>query len=292
MASEERRACAWVLAAALAIGSAGCASGAASTGPAGGTAEAAAHVGRFVWHDLVTRDAAACRRFYGGLLGWEFDETKRDGHAYLLARSGDRFVGGIVPAESSDGRPAAWLGYLSVPDLDRAVGKVGAAGGRVLVEPRPVGAFGRVAVVTDPQGAPLGLAGVTGEIPAEPAEPLVHHFFWMEDLARDAGAALAFYKDLAGFESSLTASAHGVDFHVLKTRRPRAGLFQIPADATMVEPNWLPHVRVADPAGLAARAVSLGGRVLIAPRAEVRGGTLAVIADPTGGALALQKWPL
>ena len=45
-------------------------------------------------------------------------------------------------------------------------------------------------------------------------------------------------------------------------------------------------------AGLAARAVSLGGRLLIAPRAEVRGGTLAVIADPTGGAFALQKWPL
>ena len=79
---------------------------------------------------------------------------------------------------------------------------------------------------------------------------------------------------------------------MLKTRVARAGLFQIPSDATMVEPHWLPFVRVADPAALAARVVALGGKVLIAPRAEVRRGTLAVIADPTGGAVALQKWPL
>jgi uncharacterized protein len=292
MAFGKSPACAWLLASVLAVGSVACASRAASTGPARGTAEAAAHVGQFVWHDLVTRDAAACRRFYEGLLGWQFDETRRDGHAYLLARSGGRFVGGIVSAEAPEQRPAAWLGYLSVPDLDRAVGTVSAAGGRLLVEPRPVDAFGRVAVVTDPQGAPLGLAGVTAELPAEPPEPLIHHIFWMEYLARDAGAALAFYKDLVGFESTLTASARGVDFYVLKTLRPRAGLYRIPGDATMVEPNWLPHVRVSDPAALAARVAALGGRVLIAPRAEVRGGTLAVIADPTGGALALQKWPL
>jgi hypothetical protein len=114
----------------------------------------------------------------------------------------------------------------------------------------------------------------------------------MEYLAKDGPAALAFYKDLAGFDASVTASQNGVDFHVLKTRVARAGLFQIPSDATMVEPHWLPFVRVADPAALAARVVALGGKVLIAPRAEVRKGTLAVIADPTGGALALQKWPL
>ena len=197
-----------------------------------------------------------------------------------------------MPLAGAAPGPAAWLSYLSVPDLDRAVAQVGSAGGKVLLQPRAVGAYGRVAVVTDPQGAPLGLAGVTGEIPDEPAQPLANQFFWMEYLAKDGPAALAFYKGLAGFDASVTASQNGVDFHVLKTRVARAGLFQIPSDATMVEPHWLPFVRVADPAALAARVVALGGKVLIAPRAEVRRGTLAVIADPTGGAVALQKWPL
>jgi hypothetical protein len=133
---------------------------------------------------------------------------------------------------------------------------------------------------------------VSVELPGEPATPRVHHFFWMEHLARDAGAALVFYKTLAGFGSSVRALPNGGEYHVLETDRPRAGLFQIPADATMVDPNWLPHVRVEDPAALAAKAASLGGTVLLAPRPDLRGGTVAVVADPTGGAFALQKWPL
>ena len=40
---------------------------------------------------------------------------------------------------------------------------------KVLLAPTAVGAYGRVAVVFDPQSAPRGLAGVTGSLPAEPA---------------------------------------------------------------------------------------------------------------------------
>jgi hypothetical protein len=31
---------------------------------------------------------------------------------------------------------------------------------------------------------------------------------------------------------------------------------------------------------------------VLEPRSDVRKGTLAIVADPTGGAIALQKWPL
>jgi hypothetical protein len=48
---------------------------------------------------------------------------------------------------------------------------------------------------------------------------------------------------------------------------------------------------VADPAAAAARAESLGGRILLAPSPEVREGTIAIVADPSGAILALQKWP-
>jgi predicted enzyme related to lactoylglutathione lyase len=283
----------WAPLAALAVVAAAVAFGGGLAAPSpAAAAPAAASAGRFVWHDLLTRDAAACRTFYGALLGWEWSQTTREGHPYFLARSGGAFVGGMVPIESAGTSPAAWLGYLSVPDLDRAVELVGSSGGKVLAPPRAVGAYGRVAVVSDPQGAPIGLAGVSVELPGEPATPRIHHFFWMEHLARDAGAALAFYKTLAGFSSTVRALPNGGEYHVLETDRPRAGLFQIPADATMIDPNWLPHVRVEDPAALAAKAESLGGKVLLRPRPELRGGTVAVVADPTGGAFALQKWPL
>jgi predicted enzyme related to lactoylglutathione lyase len=57
------------------------------------------------------------------------------------------------------------------------------------------------------------------------------------------------------------------------------------------DPAWLTYFGVADPAAAAARAESLGGRILLAPSPEVREGTIAIVADPSGAILALQKWP-
>jgi predicted enzyme related to lactoylglutathione lyase len=288
------KATSWVLAGALAGVAAvtACASGKAGTAPPGAVPIGNDTVGRFVWHDLVTPDAAACQRFYGALLGWEFESTTSNGRPYVLARSGGEFAGGIVQRDEMKTEPAAWLSYLSVPDLDGALGRVTSAGGKVLLPPTAVSTYGRVAVVLDPQGAPLGLAGVTGTLPAEPAEPALLRFFWMEYLAKDGPAALAFYKGLAGYESTVTASEQGLDYHVLRRQRSRAGLLQIPSEFENVAPNWLPYIRVEDPAALARKALSLGGQVVLEPRADVRGGTLAIVTDPTGGAIALQRFPL
>jgi hypothetical protein len=283
----------WVVVGALVMATAAaCASGNAATAPAGTVSTANDTVGRFVWHDLVTHDVAASQKFYAALLGWEFEPTTRSGRPYVIARSGGRSTGGIVQRQDGKTGPATWLAYLSVADLDRAVGQVTSAGGKLLFPPTAVGAYGRVAVVLDPQGAPLGLAGVTGTVATEPAQPLLHGFFWMEHLAKDGPAALAFYKDLAGYDSNVSTSERGIDYHVLKRQRSRAGLLQIPPDLEGVQPNWLPYVRVEDPAALAAKVLSLGGKVVIAPRADIRNGTLAIVTDPTGAALALQKWPL
>jgi predicted enzyme related to lactoylglutathione lyase len=268
-----------------------CASGKGATSPAGTVPAPSATVGRFVWHDLVTNDVAAARAFYAGLFGWEFESTIRSGRPYLVARSGGQPAGGVVQRAEGKAGPATWLAYLSVADLEGAVQQVTSAGGKVVLGPTPVGAYGRVAVVVDPQGAPLGLAGVTGTLAAEPVQPLLHRFFWMEHLAKDGPAALAFYKGLAGYESSVAPDSR-LEYHVLKRQRSRAGLLQIPPEMAGVEPNWLPYVRVEDPAAMAAKAVSLGGKVLIEPRPDVRKGTLAVVSDPTGAALALQEWPL
>jgi predicted enzyme related to lactoylglutathione lyase len=68
---------------------------------------------------------------------------------------------------------------------------------------------------------------------------------------------------------------------------------QIPPAATsQVKPNWLPYILVNDPPALAAKVAGLGGRVLLEPSAERRNHTLAIVADPTGGVVALQKFPM
>jgi predicted enzyme related to lactoylglutathione lyase len=272
---------------------AACSSTSATTPPAGAAPTAEYHPGKFVWRDLVTRDPAACRRFYGALLGWEFDDTTRQGHPYTVARFGGRPVAGIVEHPEPTDAPALWLSYLSVANVDEVVERVSARGGKTVYAPVDL-EVARVAVIEDPQGGALGLARLAGGDPPDRAQPSPGHFFWMEYLAEDASAAVDFYTSVFGFEPSVQETAHGIDYHVLRRGgRTRAGLFQIPKDADeSVDPNWLPYVMVDDPGALASRAESLGGTVVLAPEPGIRSGTLAIVADPTGGALALQKWPL
>ena len=244
--------------------------------------------GRFVWHDLMTRDVSVAKRFYEELFGWRFEDTKRGDRPYVLARTGGTLVAGIVDVGANADAAPQWLSYMAVADVDKSVAQVRSDGGKILVEPRNL-PIARVAAVADPQGAPLGLAQLRRDIP-EPAQPTAGQFFWQEYLARDAPQALDFYRRLAGYESTITESRLGVEYHVLRKTRGCAGLFQLPATAD-VRPNWLPYVLVNDPAELSTRVPNLGGRILVPAAPERRNGSLVVIADPGGAPLALQKFP-
>ena len=244
--------------------------------------------GRFVWRDLLTRDVSAAKRFYEELFGWRFEDTTRGDRPYVLARAGGTLVAGFVVVSSNADAAPQWLSYMAVADVDKTVAQVRADGGKVLVEPLTV-PIARVAAVADPQGAPLGLAQLRRDIP-EQSQATAGHFFWQEYLARDAMQALDFYKRLAGYESTISESRLGVEYHVLRKARSCGGLFQLPATAD-VRPNWLPYVLVDDPATLSARVASLGGRILVPAAPERRNGSLVVIADPGGAPLALQKYP-
>jgi predicted enzyme related to lactoylglutathione lyase len=275
------------LAAAAALSS-GCSSGGSAPAPA-----RANDPGKFVWHDLTTNDPAACKTFYAGLLGWQYADTTIDGHAYTVARLGEKPVAGIhAPRPDRAGKtPSHWLSYMSVADVDATVGNAKAAGGVVLGEPHDVGTVGRAAVLRDPQGAPFGLVRFSAGDPVDPATPVEGTFFWNEYLTHDVETALAFYNGLIPFEMTVSKSESGASYVVLKHGNARAGVFRVPDSETNVRPNWLPYVFVTDPAAFAAKATALGGKVLLAPKSEFRKGSLAVVADPTGAVFALQKYP-
>ena len=90
---------------------------------------------------------------------------------------------------------------------------------------------------------------------------------------------------------TVSKSESEASYVVLKHGKARAGVFRVPDSANNVPPNWLPYVFVSDPATLATKAASLGGKILLAPKSELRKGSLAVVADPSGAVFALQKYP-
>jgi len=251
--------------------------------------------GRFVWQDLVTDDVDGSRSFYSQLLGWSYEERTRLGKPYVLVKTRDgQIVAGMTSVERDDpDQPIAqWVSYVQVENVDSAAEAVRAAGGDVLVAPLALDGVGRAALVTDSQGAPLGLVSFTIQIPADAGLPDVGHFFWRDYLATEVQEALAFYESFPGYAAD-TESVGGVTHRVF--RRGPNGLAEgglVPVGEAPVRPSWLPYVRVEDPEALARRVPSLGGEVLLAPSADVRNGTFAIVADPSGAAIALQKWPM
>lgn len=266
----------------------GCSRPSATLPPVVEDANARPIPGKFVWHNLITTDAEAARSFYGELFGWEFEQ--QDGDRYFVISHRGRNVGGILDATKTGDAPkhARWLSAVSVPDLDASLKAVSAAGGKQLEAPIDVGGIGRVVTVEDADGAVFHLlAPARGDPPDQ--EPAVHTWLWHELLANDPKRALSFYEEALGYEVKTMKRESRGDYNVLwSSGGPRAAVLENPFEG--VRSVWIPYVRVEDPAALAERAAALGGEVVVEPRADLRNGTLAVVLDPSGAPVALQKW--
>ncbi len=263
--------------------------------PVSPTPTAVHNIGQFVWHDLVTDDLEAAKHFYGGLFGWQFEDLPGDPVVYSVIRHLGVPIGGIAPIDDDDVNVASarWLSLMSVEDVDVAVDRVREAGGRVDREPWDNPTRGRLAVVTDPQGATVAFIRSRGGDPPnlEVADLVSGRWMWIELWARDAVAAITLYQSVAGYGVEGTDVIASPEYRVLtRDGRPRAGVNQLPWPE--VKPNWLPYIKVDDPAAVARRARDLGGSVLIPPQPEVRNGSSGLILDPTGAAFAIQRWPI
>lgn len=255
------------------------------------TPSSARQVGQFVWYDLLTNDVEGVKRFYGDLFGWTFRDGGEESPVFTTILLNGRPIGGIAATNEMerDVNVSQWISSLSVSDVDRAVEEVQRLGGSVTEAPRDLPNRGRIAVVRDNQNALLALvSSSTGDPPLERTQ--VGGWLWTELWTRDADASLAFYEGLAGYEPVPYEDQGPGTYHVLQ--RDGLNLAGVLAyDFQAVEPNWLPYILVEDPAALVERVEDLGGRVLFPPDPGIRAGSVAIIADPSGAAVTIQKWP-
>ncbi|UQA92205.1 VOC family protein [Streptomyces halobius] len=109
--------------------------------------------GTVIWNELNTTHQDAAAAFYKTALGID-SEAVKGAEDYFALKVNGRPVGGMqsLPPDLPPGAPSHWLTYFAVADTDGTVAKVTAAGGSALREPFDMIA-GRMAVVTDPQGA-------------------------------------------------------------------------------------------------------------------------------------------
>jgi hypothetical protein len=260
--------------------------------PIGAHSSTEHHSGKVIWVELVTPDLAAAERFYGDLFGWRFRDTRAGNTRYALAQLDGESIAGLVERALQPGEKhqSAWLTFLATGDVDGVSRAVVANGGKILMEPRTYPTRGRQAVFADPQGAVFGvLASRSGDPPDELAAPGA--WIWSSLFARDADQDTAFYQTLLGYDVFDLDDGNGQRHMILSSDDyARLSVNELPGDAARRHPHWLNFLRVVDAAEASAKAVALGGRVLVPARLDRHGGKLAVLADPSGAPFGVMEW--
>jgi predicted enzyme related to lactoylglutathione lyase len=104
--------------------------------------------------EIPTASVENAKKFYGGLLGWTFNDMT--GMDYTVYKTGDGEVGGGLwnpPA----GVPRMVTNYVTVLSLETSSAKLQELGGRVMSDKREVPGHGWFMVVSDPDGNAFAL---------------------------------------------------------------------------------------------------------------------------------------
>src|SRR5438445_8417530 len=235
--------------------------------------------GKFVWFELVSRDAKKAQGFYGEVLGWKIEPFPMGKSTYEMILAGGTMIGGYTEPES-DRERSRWISYVSVEDVDAAAKAAAANGGKVIKAPYDIPGVGRTAWIADPQGAEIcPFKNTAGDPPDEQAP--AGGFFWNELHTNDPTKALQFYEKVLGFSHRSMDMGAGGTYHILsKGGVDRGGVTdQLPKGAA---PHWLPYVHVDDVDATVARAKRVGATICVGPEDIPGVGRFGVLQDPVG----------
>jgi uncharacterized protein len=286
------------------------------------------------WVEASEPDPRAALDFYGGLFGWEFDDlmpSSSEGR-YFIARgeargssifdlSGEKHAGDVAAVRSipkAASPTAMWNTYFWVDSSDEAASKVHDAGGGVVAEPFDFLDACRMAVFTDPEGAAFGV----WEAKEYKGARLVNDpgaLVFNSLNTRDLEGARSFYGsvfgwqtgDIGGGAEGWTLPGYGDwlerDHHPdLRRQMAEAGapdgfedvvasIIPIADDQPDTPPHWSVTFASADADATAAKAIDLGGKVIVPPfdapwstaTYTIR---VTVLADPQGATFAASKF--
>jgi predicted enzyme related to lactoylglutathione lyase len=254
------------------------------------TMTAHAH-GTFCWPELATTDATAAKKFYGALFGWEHrDNDMGSNGLYTIFTLGDREVAAgysQLLQQHLVGVPPHWAAYVAVDDADTAAAKAESLGGKVLQPAFDVMDVGRMAVITDPQGAAFSVwqarkhPGV--RVLGEPGS-----LGWTQLNAASPERAKPFYSSLFSWKYRDDPMPWG-GFYTSWMRADGAmagGMLAMPPEANAPS-HWLSYFVATDVDRSHAQATALGAKTFVTPSDLPGGGRFSVLADPQGAAFGL-----
>lgn len=241
------------------------------------------------WVELASHDAKAGKQFYSELLGWSVQDMPIPDGVYTMFNLaiGDETceIGAAyqMHAETSEqGEPTNWTVYFAVDSVDATIMLAKSYGGTLLLGPHDVGTAGRMALLSDPEGAQFAIWQAGEHIGAR-KKGEVGTLCWVELVCRDGELAKQFYSEILGWEVQPSDMPDFDYSEWLVEGQSFGGMMEMTVDWGDIEPHWMLYFNVTDCDLIAAKATKLGGNICVPPTNIPTVGRFAVINDPQGG---------
>ena len=253
--------------------------------------------GDFIWYELMTSDPDGAKAFYDTLVGWDIEPgpTGEQPMDYrMIRRSDGGNAGGVLRIDgdmAAHGAKPTWLGYIVVPDADATTAAIEHAGGKRLMA-TDIQGVGRIAMVTDPQGAPFyvmkpqppeGDPNAKSDVFDPKAEQRVG---WNELSTSDPAAARRFYGEQFGWvtDDFMDMGEMG-QYRFIDHDGQRIGALcgTMPGS----QPKWRFYVRVPSISAAKTVAEEKGGTIHMGPHQVPTGDWIIIGSDPQGAEFAL-----
>ncbi len=253
--------------------------------------------GEFIWYELLTDNADAAEAFYAELIGWSVQHSEQPDMDYRIFSALDRDsgdsneVGGLMALDEemkAGGARPVWLGYIAVDDVDAAVAKLCAEGGSLQMPAMDIPEVGRIAMITDPQGAPFYIMKAFDDRPSlafAADKPRPGHCAWNELVTEDPEAAKSFYFGNFGWTKDGQMDMPEGPYEFIRHNGMIGAVMKRPE--AMPVSAWLYYFRVPDIDAAVAITEQRGGQILFGPE-EIPDGDLIIQAlDPQGALFSL-----
>jgi predicted enzyme related to lactoylglutathione lyase len=244
----------------------------------------------FIWYELMTSDVDAAAKFYGAVVGWTVQPSGQPGMDYRMWQSAGEGVGGLLAIDAdakAGGMQPAWLPYVDVADVDEGVAAIKAAGGASHMA-ADIPGVGRIAMVTDPQGAAFYVMKPIGEGQSTVFSPgRLGHRGWNELHAKDGSSAWDFYRARLGWDEAGTFDMGPMGTYRTFSAGGGEAIGGMMTSPGFDRPMWLSYVNVDDIDAAKARVEAAGGEVTTGPHEVPTGEWMIQARDPQGALFGL-----
>jgi predicted enzyme related to lactoylglutathione lyase len=110
--------------------------------------------GEFCWETLSTTDMDRAEDFYAKVFGWK---TMKNMEGIPVFSTDGTPQGMVADLQKAENFPPSWMTYVVVDKIEPATERASRLGGKVLVPLIEIPKVGRIALIADTTGAPLGL---------------------------------------------------------------------------------------------------------------------------------------